>query len=135
MNIIVCVDKKNGMMFNGRRQSQDSVLRSKVMELCAGARLLMSEYSGLQFSEYSDIIITDDFLQQAGAGDYCFIEDDVLPPAEPIENVVMFHWNRDYPADQYFALDLKSNGFKREKKEDFIGSSHKKITVEIYKKV
>ena len=135
MNIIVCVDKKNGMMFNGRRQSQDKVLRSKVMELCSGARLLMSEYSGLQFSEYSDIIITDDFLQQAGAGDYCFIEDGDVPAPENVESVVVFHWNRVYPADRTFVFDFKANGFKRVLKEDFAGSSHEKITVEIYKRV
>lgn len=135
MNIIVCIDKKNGVMFNGRRQSQDKELRAKIMELCSEARLFMSEYSGLQFSEYSDIVISDDFLQQAGVGDYCFIEDGVLPPAEAIENVVVFRWNRDYPADRHFDFDLKDNGFNRQHKEDFEGSSHKKITIEIYKRV
>lgn len=135
MNIIVCIDKSNGMMFNGRRQSQDRELRAKVMEICAGARLLMSGYSGLQFAEYSDIIVADDFLQQASSGDYCFIEDRTLPTPDAVENVVVFHWNRDYPADRYFTFNLKANGFKRLKKEDFAGSSHKKITVEIFKKV
>ena len=33
MNIIVCLDDKNGMMFNKRRQSQDKLLRSDIKEL------------------------------------------------------------------------------------------------------
>lgn len=135
MNIIVCVDKKNGVMFNGRRQSQDKVLRSKVMELCYGSRLLMNEYSGIQFSEYSDIIVKNDFLQQAGEGDYCFVEDGGMPPPENIENIIIFNWNRVYPADQKFTFDFKANGFKRKSKEEFAGSSHEKITLEIYKRV
>ena len=134
MKLCLCIDKNKGLMFNGRRQSQDSVLREKVVELCAGTRLLMNEYSGLQFSEFSDIIISDDFLQQAGTGDYCFIEDGVLPPVEDIENIIVLNWNRKYPADVFFSLDLKQNGFKRQNKEDFAGSSHEKITLEIYKK-
>lgn len=84
----------------------------------------MNEYSGLQFSEYADILISDDFLSQALGGDFCFIEGEELPPVETIENVLVFHWNRDYPADQYFSFDFKENGFKREYKEDFEGSSH-----------
>lgn len=134
MNIVVCIDKNNGMFFNNRRQSQDAVLRNKVNELCNGARLFMSNYSGLQFSDFPDIIATDDFLSQAQNGDFCFIEDGVLPTVDSIENVFIFKWNRHYPADVYFELDLKHNGFKRDKKEDFVGSSHEKITLEIYKR-
>jgi hypothetical protein len=134
MNLIVCVDKQNGMMFNGRRQSQDSVLRERVLELCSGARLLMNEYSKLQFYEYSDIIVSDDFLQQAEPGDYCFVEDGTLPPLEIIESIFIFNWNRQYPADITFDFDFKANGFKCQKKEEFAGSSHKKITLTIYKR-
>ena len=35
--------------------------------------------------------------------------------------------------DKYFDFDLE--GFKRIKKEDFVGNSHKKITLEIYRRV
>lgn len=135
MNLIVCVDKQNGMMFNGRRQSQDSVLRERVLQLCSGARLLMNEYSKLQFSEYSDIIVSDDFLQQAEPGDYCFVEDGTLPPLETIESIFIFNWNRQYPADVTFDFDLKANGFKCQAKEDFAGSSHKKITLTKHERV
>ena len=54
-------------------------------------------------------------------------------PVDCIDEVYLFQWNRDYPADMYFTVDLKT-GFKKIKVEDFAGSSHKKITLEIYKK-
>ena len=45
MNIIVCLDDKNGMMFNKRRQSQDKVLRADIKELVKNQDLFMNEYS------------------------------------------------------------------------------------------
>ena len=133
MNIIVCVDKSNGMMFNNRRQSQDKELITKVMEISSDARLFMNEYSLSMFSEQENITTCKDFLLQAQAGDFCFIENDDIP-SENIEDIYIFNWNRDYPADAYFTFDLKLNGFKRIKKEDFVGYSHKKITLEVYRR-
>ena len=49
MKIIVCVDNQNGMMFNHRRQSQDRVLRKRIMELTGGKKLWMNAYSQKQF--------------------------------------------------------------------------------------
>lgn len=133
MHIIVCVDKSNGMMFNGRRQSQDKELISKIIELTSGARLLMSQYSSQLFSEQDDVIVDNSFLTQARPGDFCFIEDGELPD-ENLDDVYIFNWNRDYPADKYFSLDLRANDYKRLKKTEFAGSSHKKITLEIYRR-
>jgi hypothetical protein len=134
MHIIVCIDETKGMMFNNRRQSQDGVLREKVIELCKDSRLLMNEYSARQFGDYSGITVSNDYLSLADANDYCFIEDGVLPPAEKIENVIVFNWNRRYPSDVSFDFDLKQNGFKSTETEEFAGSSHEKITLEIYKR-
>jgi len=39
MIVITCLDQKNGMMFNHRRQSQDSVLREHVAKLVANVPL------------------------------------------------------------------------------------------------
>ena len=50
MKIIVCVDNQNGMMFNHRRQSQDRVLRKRILELTGGKKLWMNAYSQKQFT-------------------------------------------------------------------------------------
>ena len=133
MNIIVCVDKSNGMMFNNRRQSQDKELVSKIIELTSNERLLMSEYSAQMFGENATIVVDNRFITQAQAGDFVFIEETEIP-TEQVEDIYIFNWNRDYPADKYFDFDLKANGYKRMKTIDFAGNSHKKITLEIFKR-
>lgn len=133
MNIILCIDKNSGMMFMGKRQSQDKVLREKILEMTNGSRLLMSSYSAKQFENTEKIIVDDDFLNNANQGDFCFVEDKELT-AENVENFYVFNWNRKYPADLFFSVDLKAEGFKKIKKEEFQGNSHDKITLEIYSK-
>ena len=131
MNIIVCVDKNNGMAFMGKRQSMDCVLREKVLELSNGSRLLMNSYSAKQFENPDSIIVDDDFLLNANQGDFCFVEDKEVT-AENVESFYVFNWNRKYPGDLFFTVDLKAEGFKKIKKEEFKGNSHDKITLEIY---
>lgn len=131
MNIIVCVDKSGGMSFCGKRQSQDRVLREKVLEISSGAKLFMNSYSAKQFENLENIIVDEDFSNNAGQGDFCFVENKEIS-AENVEHFYVFNWNRKYPGDLFFSVDLKAEGFKKIKKEEFQGNSHDKITLEIY---
>ena len=136
MIIVVCLDDSGGMMFNRRRQSQDRVLRARVLALSAGERLRMSPYSAGQFAEEDapQIAADDDFLDKAAPGDYCFVEDaDILPYLDQIEQVIVYHWNRSYPADTYFAPDLSAPRWALLRSSDFAGFSHEKITEEVYR--
>ena len=133
MVLIVCVDDHNGMMFNHRRQSQDRILRADILELTDGKKLWMNAYSRKQFAE-SDaekIRVDETFLDAAGDGEFCFVENaDVSGCAERIEEIYLYHWNRDYPADVYFPVDLSV--WKCVETKEFAGSSHEKITRERY---
>ena len=131
MNIIICIDKNGGMSFSGKRQSMDCVLREKVLEITNGSRLLMNSYSAKQFENADGIIVDSDFLNNANQGDFCFVEDKEIT-AENVESFYIFNWNRKYPGDLFFNVDLKAEGFKKIKKEEFQGNSHDKITLEIY---
>ena len=131
MNVIVCVDKNNGMAFMGKRQSMDCVLREKILEIANGSRLLMNGFSAKQFESTAAITVDESFLSNAGQGDFCFVEN-MAVTAESVESFYVFNWNRKYPGDLFFNVDLKAEGFKRVKKEDFKGNSHDKITLEIY---
>jgi hypothetical protein len=131
LNIIICIDKNGGMAFMGKRQSQDRVLREKVLEITNGARLLMNSYSAKQFENPESIIVDEDFLNNANQGDFCFVEDKEIS-SENVESFYIFKWNRKYPSDLFFSVDLKAEGFKKIKKEEFQGNSHDKITLEIY---
>lgn len=121
------------MLFNCRRLSQDSVVRQKMLELTKGGKLYLNSYSAKQFESSDKLIIDDNFLTVAAEDDFCFIENPPIP--DSATEYYIFNWNRDYPADTYFELDLKALGYKKVKSESFAGSSHKKITLEIYSKI
>ena len=112
MKIIVCVDNQNGMMFNHRRQSQDRVLRKRILELTGGKKLWMNAYSQKQFLQVNgnmpkeqeqsgqlgqsgQIQADEAFLEKAGPGEPCFVEDrSVAPFAGRVERVVLYRWDR-----------------------------------------
>lgn len=134
MKLIFCIDEKKGMMFFGKRQSQDSVLREWIISHAAGSKLWMSSYSAKQFKELEGYIVDDDYVSKATVGDYCFIEDKGYT-LENVSEIILCHWNRRYQADKVFDVDLKANSFKKVDSLDIKGSSHEKITIETYKKV
>ena len=135
LNIIICVDNKMGTMFNNRRQSRDRVLCRKIAEITNGSRLFVKSYSAELFRQSDACVICDDnYLMCAENGDFCFVEgDELLPYADRIENIIICRWNRDYPGDKHFDIDL-SSGWKMDCVEEFPGSSHEKITLERYVK-
>lgn len=136
MIIIVCVDDNFGMMFNNRRQSQDNILRKRILQYIDNKRLLMNSYSASQFNifENEKLIIADNFMDIAKENDYCFVENiDIIQYVDKIEKIIMYHWNRTYPADMYFKLILNQSIWKLETSVNFVGSSHEKITEEVYK--
>ncbi len=133
MKLIFCIDKKKGMMLFGKRQSQDRVLIEKLLELTAGAKLWVSTYTAKQFEADAPVCIDDDYINKAGENDYCFIENLGYDLAKTDE-IVLCHWNRQYQADAFFCIDLTENGFQKQSSTDIAGSSHKKITIEVYKR-
>lgn len=133
MIAVVCVDDSMGMMFNGRRQSRDRVLAARVAELARGNRLWMNPYSYELFENIAEgnINIDLDFLSKASDGELCFVENEELQAVENIiEKLILFRWNRSYPSDMTLDIDLRN--WRLEESQDFVGSSHDKITMEVY---
>lgn len=132
MKIIVCVDKNKGMMFHQRRQSQDRIVREKILEITTC--LYMNDYSTSLWRNDILIIKKDEqFLKLGGNNDYCFVENVSLKDyQDEIDEVILFCWNREYPADFYFDMNL--DDFQLVHQEDFAGSSHDVITEMIYRK-
>ena len=50
MIVMLCVDKRMGMFFNRRRQSQDCLLREDILAEAVDRRLWMNAYSYQQFA-------------------------------------------------------------------------------------
>ena len=121
------------MMFGGRRQSRDKILCERVLAL-AGGKLYMSNYSAKLFGEKEGIIADDNYSLHAGEDDFCFAEDMDIT-LENVNQIIIYRWNRHYPADKRFGFDLEALGFSLVSSEDFIGNSHPVITEQIFKKV
>lgn len=134
MKLIVCLDDHNGMAFNNRRQSEDRILRDRIIDLVGENNIWMNLYSEKQFQSMpKNTCVDDDFLRTAGKNDYCFAEtDDLTPYMDDACEVVIFRWNRRYPADLYFPMELLLNGFQRKSVSEFAGNSHEMITQEVY---
>ena len=134
MRIIVCLDDKDGMLFGTRRQSKDRCLRRDMLEMTAGSLLWMNSYSANQFQEEApQIRISESFLEEAEAGQWCFIENAPVPQSlDEIEQVVIYRWNRQYPATVRFPMDRFSPRWKLAETRDFPGHSHEIITKEVY---
>ncbi len=137
MILFVVLDDKGGMLFNKRRQSQDELLRMRIIELSKDSKLLMNAYSAKQFAnnKIPNLQVTPDPLEEAQAGQYCFVENIKVDNCEPqLEKIVIYKWNRRYPGDLYFNIPLEEHGWNCVSSSDFPGSSHEKITEEIYVK-
>lgn len=138
MNIIICLDDNNGMMFNKRRQSQDRILRADLKEFIKDKDLYMNNYSYKLYKDIDNgnIKVSENFLEQCTENDFCLVEDKLLNNyINKINNIIIYKWNRIYPSDLYFDINLKSNSWELLETKEFEGSSHEKITRIIYRRV
>ena len=136
MKLVVCVDDRMGVMFNKRRQSKDSKVREDMLAMLGeGQKLFVSPYTAKQFlpEEQERLYISDNFLLEAGAGDICFVEEkEVSEVVDKIERIVLYRWNRHYPSDRYFTLDLSN--YELISSLDFVGNSHPEMLKELYQR-
>ena len=135
MICMLCADNRMGLWFNHRRQSQDRALRARVCALAGARRLWMNAYTYAQFADQPNtfIVVDDDFLQKAQPGDFCFVEGmDLSPYASRLESIILYRWNRTYPADMFFTFPPCKHGWRLIRTTDFAGFSHPCITEEVY---
>lgn len=122
------------MLFNHRRLSRDRRVCEKILDYSNEKELWMNAYSRKLFTNLTDINniqVDEEFLDKSQS--ICFVENqDITPYLPKIDTLVLFRWNRDYPADFFFTVDLSQ--WNLISTEDFEGTSHEKITMEVYKK-
>ncbi len=134
MNVIVCLDDNNGMLFNNRRLSRDKNIFCDIKRLAGDGRIYANSFSFLLLKEYNiNALIDDNFLYIAGEDDYCFVENCGLRTfADKINQFVTYRWNRSYPSDFKLDLQLSDSIWKLKSVDEFKGFSHEKITREIF---
>jgi len=128
MTIYLCLDDRNGMLFNKRRQSRDAKVLEDiqtsipdVLTIDPFSEKLIRE-AGIPYVLAPEVFAEDThfFLEARSAAE-------VLPLAS---TVVIYRWNRHYPADVRFDGDLTV--FTLESTCEFAGKSHETITKEVY---
>lgn len=133
MKIAVCLDDKNGMLFGGRRQSQDRYLRQQLLQLAQPHGLWMNGFSAKQFEPRDAIRVAEDFLDAMPMDQWCFVENmDVIPYKEKIQCIAIYRWNRHYPSDVKFPIEEFCGSWRQVSSRTFPGHSHDQITEEIY---
>lgn len=131
MKIAVCVDDNMGMLFNSRRQSRDRELIKDFVETAKNNSIYIKPFSKILFDEYK-VIIDNNMLNNAQENDFCFLENEsILPYIDKVNELIIYRWNRNYPYD--FCFEMPEN-FSLKESTEFKGSSHEKITKEIYTK-
>lgn len=130
MILIVCVDERMGMAFGGRRLSRDRAVYEDIASACG--KIWLSPRSAALFEGVDiELVADENFLDNAPKGECCFAE--FLSPApyeHRIEKIILYRWNRRYPSDTKLGIELEA--WQPESVTDFPGSSHEKITKEVY---
>lgn len=128
MTIILCLDDKNGLSFNNRRQSRDRILIEDIMQ---NDNVYILERSACLFAEYSVNKVNDVSDLPNDAVYFHEITDpkDIL---DQFDTIIIYRWNRHYPSDVKF--DFTMNDYEKIYEEEFVGFSHDKITKEVYNK-
>lgn len=133
MILITCVDKNKGMLFNNRRQSKDRNLIKHICKMVKNNKIWINSFSKDLFEEqkYSNIIVDDEFINKIKEEEYCFIEN-ISPVTleNKISKIILYSWDREYPADMYFNIKLEN--WILESEAEIKGSSHKRITQQIF---
>ncbi len=134
MKLIICVDDDGGFAFNNRRQSSDKALFPCLMEILETGSIYMSDYSFKQYGGTADglVEIDENDVKMLGDEDYFFIEKNNPDYSMlDITGLTVVRWNRAYPSDVHFNFDYSA--MELVFTTEFVGNSHEKITVEIYK--
>ena len=139
MKVVVCLDDQDGMLFNQRRQSRDRAMLEDLLQTVqeADGRLWVDPFSEKLFMPYREtnsfITVEEQGLEKAETSDVCFVEKELLKNHEEnIEELIVYRWNRVYPADRYLDIDLRA--WTQVSVKEFVGASHERISKEVYRK-
>ncbi len=132
MTLFLTADNGNGVAFNRRRQSRDSVLISDILSSAKGI-IKTTEYSAKLFADAQNIFVCDNIFASADGNVFCECVD-ASPYYKLFETIIVYKWNRDYPHDITLSKTPAECGFVLCDTYDFVGSSHDNITKEVWHK-
>ncbi len=148
MKLVICTDSRLGYAFNHRRQSADLRMRQDMFRRLGGAA------GGLFVNAYTERSLLRDgcfdakeaarrgknpapsgraFLEAAAeAGGWAFVENvEVKGLWHRVDEILLYIWDKRYPADYAFPKALLSS-FELTETAEFPGRSHDVIRLEHY---
>ena len=129
MTLYICLDDRNGLRFNRRRQSRDAAVLADIRSRITGKLLIAPDSEKLVREAEIPWVLPPETAED-------FFAEDV--PSEEIlaktEMIVIYRWNRHYPADVRWEPDLENLGFSLRETSEFPGKSHEIITREVYER-
>ena len=134
MTAFFCVDDRMGMLFNHRRQSRDRTVCADILAQTGDAGLCVTPYTAKLFEPFPEaqVAACEDPAAAAAPDGFCFLEDPAAIPDHSLDRIVLYRWNRHYPSDARFPIDLSEPAWQLTETSEFPGSSHEKITKEVY---
>ena len=133
MTLYLCLDDRNGMLFNNRRQSRDAAVLEDIRRGLPGP-LTIEPFSEklIQSAQIPYALAPEDF-PALSPDTHFFLETKTASALLPLAStVILYRWNRHYPADTHWDIDLPQCGFTLTQTAEFPGKSHEKITKEVY---
>ena len=127
MTLYICLDDRNGLRFNKRRQSRDAAVMEDICSQLSGKLLIAPDSEKLVREAQIPYVMPPDSAED-------FFAEDVPSQEllEKTEKIVIYRWNRHYPSDVRSEPDLSAWNFVLDETKDFPGKSHEKITREVY---
>ncbi len=125
MRVFMCLDQKDGLLFNDRRQSRDREVVADIEKTIGHEEIGMSEYSAKLFEGHDNIVVTNDLKDCRNV----FLEKDDLDLLD-FDELIIYRWDKVYPADARLTFDYKSMTLKDV--SVITGYSHDKIIKEVY---
>jgi len=133
LKLIVCMDDRCGVLFNNRRVSSDKEVIKHIRNITAGGTLMCSSYSACLFPAGS-VCIRENLPKDLPDALCYFLEgQDPTPVADRVSELVIYRWNRVYPSDYQFPLELFDTRMHVVAQGEFPGNSHARITWEVYR--
>ncbi|MBR3631345.1 MAG: hypothetical protein IKN55_12855 [Oscillospiraceae bacterium] len=134
MVLITCVDQKNGLSFNGRRQTSDSAVYADICNYAA------DHFCGIEMAS-STMEAMSGYLRRIGSEtnpaatepkQARFAEMDDCQGLDTLyDTLILYRWDKTYPADTFLSIGLQH--YRLIEKQEMTGSSHKTIVKEVYK--
>ncbi len=132
MTAVICIDNYAGIGYNKRRQTRDAGIIRDAVSMCKGGRIVITPTSEKLFAGIPHIC-AENPLSVMGKDDLYYAEFDVFEDVfDKADTVVIYSWNRAYPADVYFQYDPEEHGMTAESETLINGTSHDDVIKRVF---